>query len=135
MPTRKTLVRSRAAAFARQGGICHYCELPIWLDDFESFRVRYQLSPTDAERRRCTAEHLQAQQDGGVDTPDNIVASCYACNARRHRMKPAPSAARYRAIVRKCMAAGSWHRARIVQAFARVSVYLPSTYRTDGQSN
>ncbi len=115
MPTYKTLVRSRAAAFARQGGVCHYCALPVWLDDLESFRARYGLTLADARRRKCTAEHLQARKDGGNDNPGNIVAACFACNVRRHRLKPAPSAERYGCYVRRRIALGRWHQPHVIK--------------------
>ncbi|WP_296280672.1 HNH endonuclease signature motif containing protein [Pseudoxanthomonas sp.] len=59
---------------------------------------------------QCTAEHLIARQDGGKNTPVNVVAACRLCNLRRHqRPTPAPSPETYKALVQRRMAAGRWH--------------------------
>lgn len=35
------LEKARRAAFHHQGGLCLYCDLPVWLDDSDAFRSRY----------------------------------------------------------------------------------------------
>ena len=92
----KTLTRSRFAAFSRQSGRCFYCDLPMWLDDSDGFRSRYRITPAQARQRRCTAEHLQARQDGGSNGAANIVAACWHCNTGRHRRKKALNPDQYR---------------------------------------
>src|SRR5689334_19999129 len=79
----KRLRSYRDNAALRQNWLCYYCTLPMGGDG----------SPYDQTLRDCrpqfvaTAEHLQAQQDGGTDRRDNIVAAHAVCNRRRHRCK------------------------------------------------
>ena len=115
MPAR--LETSRLLAFRRQGGLCFYCNLPLWLDDPDAFRKRYPLSARQHELRRCTAEHLTARQDGGGDEPGNVVAACWVCNVRRHRCKEAVPPARHRSRVQQRLAAGKWLPNAMLQAF------------------
>ena len=56
----------------------------------------------------ATAEHLQARQDGGGDSADNIAAAHRVCNARRHRCsEPLPPAA-FASHVRGRIARDRW---------------------------
>ena len=59
------IANARARAFDRQGGLCFYCNHPMWLSEPEVFARRYALSLSQARHFRCTAEHLVAKQDGG----------------------------------------------------------------------
>lgn len=102
------LEKSRLAAFHRQGGLCYYCNLPVWLDDAGGFRARYPMSSQQLKLRRCTAEHLVAQQDGGCDHADNIVAACWLCNCRRHRRRRAHSPVEHRRYVQRLVRQGRW---------------------------
>jgi len=114
MPT--LLARSRSAAFSRQSGRCYYCDLPMWLDHSDGFLSRYQLTPAQARQRRCTAEHLQARQDGGGNGAANIVAACQKCNQARHRSKKALDPDRHRQRVRARVKQGCWHPPEVVEA-------------------
>lgn len=107
---RKPLTKPRLAAFVRQEGQCHYCHVPMWLTDPSQFMARFRLSQPQARQFECTGEHLEALQDGGSNCEQNIVAACFACNQRRHWIKPAPSSTEYAKIVLKQMKHGCWHK-------------------------
>ncbi len=62
----------REAAYARQGGLCYWCEQPMLLD-----------VPAN-HSRACTADHLLFRAKGGRTRIDNIVAACRRCNNNRH---------------------------------------------------
>ena len=57
----------RQAAAEAQQGLCYHCGLPMG--------------------KHVTAEHLQAQKDGGTDRKANIVAACFDCNHDRHAFR------------------------------------------------
>ena len=96
----------RTQSFHAQHGHCFYCRARMWLTSPDELGLRQR----SARPYQCTAEHLVARQDGGKDTPDNIVAACHVCNQRRHkRPTPAPSADIYLARVRTRVAKGKWH--------------------------
>lgn len=103
-----SLKQLRSRAFKRQHGSCFYCGLPMWLASPDEIDV-HGLRPCMAVRMRCTAEHLVARMDGGLDLPGNIVAACWTCNVRRHRRRnpPTPEAHRDRVHIR--IARGKWH--------------------------
>ncbi|MFT3807262.1 HNH endonuclease [Arenimonas sp.] len=82
----------------------------MWLDDLPIFATLYRLPSRQARQLQCTAEHLLARRDGGDDSPDNIAAACRFCNAHRHQRKSPPSPLRYRELVSKRLARGSWHQ-------------------------
>lgn len=81
----------RAQACKQQGGRCFYCNRPMWTSNARVFAKQLGISRKQALALRCTAEHLIARQEGGADTPDNIVAACRACNQGRHAQPIAPS--------------------------------------------
>ena len=100
----------RHSAFLAQQGRCYYCGLPTWESDPESFATAHSISAAAAQQFKCTAEHLQARQDGGQDRAQNIVAACLCCNSRRHSgRKQAPSPASYKDLVQKRLRKGRWH--------------------------
>lgn len=103
--------RLRRQAFQQQNCKCFYCQLPIWEDGEEEFCQRFRISVRLAKLLKSTAEHLLAQQDGGKDTAENIVAACAWCNRRRHhgRHLKAPTPANYRCHIAKRVARGKWH--------------------------
>ena len=106
------LLRSlRRAAFQSQHGQCYYCRFPMWEGDRTEFCRLRGVPPAVAAHAQSTAEHLIAQQDGGLDVADNIVAACAWCNRMRHegRGRCAPSAADYMRVVRERVTAGVWH--------------------------
>jgi 5-methylcytosine-specific restriction endonuclease McrA len=51
----KNLVKLRDLAFARQGGLCCYCQLPMVITD-------------RAQANHGTAEHLLPRSEGGRNT-------------------------------------------------------------------
>lgn len=97
------LHRSRKLAFDRQGGLCYYCGLRMWLD-----------GPPGPAPLRCTAEHLLARSEGGSDGPSNIVAACWHCNRTRHKRKRPPEPELYRAEVRRRVQRGAWMSAPVL---------------------
>ena len=111
------LVRNRKTAYLAQLGRCYYCGLPMWEDDLDAFCRAHKIKPTQAQRLKCTAEHLEARQDGGLDTAQNIVAACVTCSQRRHKRKQAPVPDAYLHLVQKRVRAGRWHCATLLSAF------------------
>ena len=107
----------RHSAYLAQQGRCYYCGLPMWEDDLESFCRDHNINPSQAQLLQCTAEHLHARQDGGLDTADNIVAACLRCNRSRHVGKRNPSPCDYAQLVRKALRNGAWHRKSLMRAF------------------
>ena len=107
MPTK--LVRLRRSAYTIQSGNCYYCGLPMCEGDLKSFASVNRLTLSQARVRKCTAEHLQARQDGGKDVAGNIVAACSYCNSRRHRRKKPRDPDAFRALVQRRVSRGRWH--------------------------
>ena len=91
----------RLLKFREQDGLCYYCERKMW--------ERCQGSNKEKNPNLiCTAEHLQARQDGGRDLADNIVAACKWCNSRRH-MRPKPlDPVAYKNHVQQRLRQGKW---------------------------
>lgn len=120
------LLRSlRKAAFQSQHGRCYYCRFPMWEGDRTEFCRLRGVPPAVAAHAQSTAEHLIAQQDGGLDVADNIVAACAWCNRMRHEGRGgcAPSAADYMRVVRERVTAGVWHPlARYLASVGRLNV-------------
>ena len=114
MPTQ--LAQSRSHAFHRQHGRCHYCRLPMWLDDLPSFLRRYSLTRRQALLMQCTAEHLTPRHKGGRAGRVNIVAACAFCNHTRHRARTALSPERYADKVRARLGRGSWLPLEVLHA-------------------
>lgn len=109
MATRKSLIKPRAQAFIAQGGLCFYCQLPMWQANPEEFAARHGLNMGQAQALRRTGEHLVAHKDGGEAVARNIVAACWYCNRARHARKSDLSTERFAAHVRKRLAKGAWH--------------------------
>ncbi|MBM2576033.1 HNH endonuclease [Jannaschia sp. Os4] len=96
------LVETRRAKFRAQGGLCHYCGLPMWEGGSPA--------PTGCPPGlQCTAEHLLPRSEGGTSAPDNIVAACLHCNRTRHRAKVPRAPAAFKRRVAARMARGRWH--------------------------
>lgn len=109
MTSIKTL---RKSAFTKQNGKCCYCGFSMWLDSANDFAKRHGITVKQARFFQCTAEHLQARQDGGKDVGGNIAAACIHCNQLRHqRLKPM-AVERYQKYVEKRVSKGAWHNAR-----------------------
>lgn len=113
----KPLARYRHHAYLAQQGRCYYCGLPMWQDDLDSFSRAHNIKPSQAKPLKCTAEHLEARQDGGLDTAQNIVAACWSCNQRRHKRKKAPAPDAYLDLVQERVRKGRWHCAPLLTAF------------------
>jgi hypothetical protein len=110
-----TLSKSRIAAFKRQNECCYYCDMPIWLRNFNAFAAKHGLTKRQSLHLQCTAERLVARQDGGTDGRDNIVAACRFCNLRRHRGRSAPSPETYQKQVQRRLDGGRWHTPKLLR--------------------
>lgn len=116
-----SLKKLRRHAFLKQGCRCYYCGLPMWEDNPEQFALCHSLQPKQTQLLRSTAEHLVAQQDGGANSSNNIVAACRFCNLHRHKGRPknAPDPGSYKAMICRRMAQGKWHPANISHVHRR----------------
>lgn len=83
--------------------------MPMWDDEPDKFVDRYRLTRRLALTFKCTAEHLTARCEGGLDHADNIAAACLTCNRRRHRTKKPKSPYEYRRHVQARLNKGKWH--------------------------
>jgi 5-methylcytosine-specific restriction endonuclease McrA len=118
----KKLSFIRKSAYSRQLGLCYYCKMPMWQGCSRSFQERYNLSPVQASRFMCTAEHLLARQDGGRDLVTNIVAACVYCNQHRH-MRPIPlEPPLYEKLVTNRIKRNRWHGLEIIGKFQKAGV-------------
>jgi 5-methylcytosine-specific restriction endonuclease McrA len=106
----KTPVLLRKSAYKAQQGQCWYCGLPMWLSGVEEFANTHNFTLPQAQLLQCTAEHLHARQDGGIDTPNNVVAACRYCNTKRHKRKIPLPPEKYRKHVKVKMKKGGWHQ-------------------------
>ena len=104
-----TLSNFRLTAFRRQKGRCYYCNYPMWLVTPDAFAARFSISKSAALQFRCTAEHLRAREDGGKNSPENIVAACRYCNKTRHYAKSPLNPKIYRKRVIARLHSGKWH--------------------------
>lgn len=102
----------RQSALERQGGLCFYCQFPLWEakeTDLASFAGLYNFTTRQARRFLSTAEHLLPRSDGGPDSSSNIVAACVYCNSKRHQRRRVPSPDAYCVLVRRRVERGKWH--------------------------
>jgi hypothetical protein len=107
---KKRLVRLRAISNETQDSRCYYCGVVMWLGDPSTFRARFDLKRKRVEAFQCTAEHLKARCEGGLDKAGNVVAACSLCIRRRHQgHRTAPPPAEYRRQVRTQLGRGKWH--------------------------
>lgn len=106
-----SIQKLRKSAFTQQNGKCCYCGFSMWQDSADSFAKQHGITVKQSRYFQCTAEHLQARQDGGKDVFGNIAAACFRCNQLRHkRLKPmAPE--QYQKHVEKRVSKGGWHNA------------------------
>ncbi|MBS8225349.1 hypothetical protein [Vannielia litorea] len=100
----------RTRKFAEQKGLCHYCMQAMWSGDPKTFCAQHGISRRKAKLFQCTAEHLLANQNGGVVSATNIVAACRYCNATRHRAKRPLEPEAYKRKVANRLEAGRWNR-------------------------
>lgn len=106
---RTSLVVPRSHAFARQGGRCIYCGVPMCVGDLDEFAAQFGISAKQALKLKCTGEHLQPHCEGGTSASENIAAACWHCNRLRHSRPRPPSFADYRQLVRSRMRKCKWH--------------------------
>jgi 5-methylcytosine-specific restriction endonuclease McrA len=107
MPSSLKSLRSKA--YSQQDGRCHYCGFLMWQSDPAEFAHTHALTLSQAHRFQCTAEHVVARQDGGLNAASNIVAACLFCNHTRHaRKKPLPASA-YKTFVTSRLQQSKWH--------------------------
>jgi 5-methylcytosine-specific restriction endonuclease McrA len=112
----RSLSKNRLKALQLQGGRCFYCGVLMWAENPEAFARAYALTSRLTRWLQCTAEHLQARQDGGRDSIKNIAAACRVCNHRRHaQRKIAPTPEDYRALVRKRVSRKAWHPPQVFE--------------------
>lgn len=102
-------MRIRNRQMKAQGGLCFYCEQPMWLQDINGFCARHTISRNQALSLKCTAEHLVARMDGGVDADSNIVAACHYCNQARHRASVPLSPPDFKQEALRLLTVGKWH--------------------------
>lgn len=97
----------RIQAYKRQNCRCYYCNRLMWEGRPDRVIRDNAIPASEVEKRRCTAEHLHARQDGGKNSKRNIVAACRECNHGRHagRSGAAPEPEVYKREVRSRMGA------------------------------
>jgi hypothetical protein len=91
-----------------QGGLCYYCNRPMWVAEPDAVCRAFNVSIGGARFLRCTAEHLMPRSEGGQDASDNIVAACRFRNQTRHRARRPRAPEAYRSLVRRRIDAGRW---------------------------
>ena len=109
-------MRIRNRQMRAQNGLCYYCEQPMWLQDINGFCRQYGVVREQALLLKCTAEHLVARKDGGLDSDENIVAACDYCNQARHENEEAKSPQSFMDFVRGELISGRWHGLRLRDA-------------------
>lgn len=89
------------AKLRQQKGKCHWCQCPIVhtptilkelrlkrciITKISSFIIKYT-DELECKFRlnRATIDHLKEKSQGGADTTENLVASCYPCNSTRSK--------------------------------------------------
>lgn len=103
------LKKLRKTAFTKQNGKCCYCGFHMWQDSAESFAKQHGITVKQARHFQCTAEHLQARQEGGRDVRENIAAACIRCNQLRHKRKKPMPPEQYQQLVVSRVSKGGWH--------------------------
>lgn len=104
----KNLSKLRAQAASRQSFRCIYCRCPVWHGDPGPFRARFGLSAKQAQFFQCTAEHLEARRDGGLNVGANIAAACWHCNQTRHRSTRPLAPAEFGQRAQRRASKGGW---------------------------
>lgn len=109
MPSKNRIKVLRQRAFERQGGLCCYCGVRMWLNDpGELPGVPHE--PAAWAKLQCTAEHLKARSEGGGNTTEDIAAACARCNHTRHKWRTVLEPSAYAGVVAQQMRRGTWHR-------------------------
>ena len=79
----------------------------MWTRRPEQFAEQHGLRLEDVAHFQCTAEHMLARRDGGLEIR-NIVAACRHCNVTRHEADEPLSTELYREHVRQRVAESRW---------------------------
>lgn len=106
---RSSLKKQRTRAFYSQGGVCYYCNQPMWNKKPQELTSQYPISSGQAQFLRCTGEHLESHSEGGSSGSINIVAACWYCNQNRHRRKNKLSPENFGKHARRRLSKGAWH--------------------------
>ncbi|WP_170396718.1 MULTISPECIES: HNH endonuclease [Ruegeria] len=106
---RKKLNCIRSQKWKLQNGRCYYCGFLMWSGNQSLFAKTLGVSTACVSRLQCTAEHLNARSDGGLDSDANIVAACLHCNRTRHKAATILGPHPYRLKVQDRISAGKWH--------------------------
>jgi hypothetical protein len=88
----------------------------MWANSALQFCRTFGVSLPEARAFQCTAEHLQARQDGGDNSQKNIAAACWLCNQRRHKRSVALKPDEFRQLVQFRVARKKWHISRAFEA-------------------
>ena len=118
----QAISKNRGCAYSEQHKRCFYCSAPMWISNPDAFAAKHSISTKEIQRFRCTAEHLRARADGGLNTRENIVAACTFCNSRRHRRAKPLTPLKYRSLVRDRIRAGRWHPQRFHHLLNRKAI-------------
>src|SRR5690606_1212554 len=106
---KSSVVRARELAAQTQNSRCYYCGALMCVDELTAFASRHGLSVSAVRLLQCTAEHLLAKCDGGMDVADNIAAACHFCNSRRHARRKPLSPGAYQKYVQGRVHRRRWH--------------------------
>jgi len=63
----------------------------MWLGSAEEFAGNNGITEIQAKRFQCTAEYLNARQEGGTDDRETLLQQCLYCNSTRHQASEALS--------------------------------------------
>ena len=85
-------VNTRARVLVRDGFCCHYCGrrlllaqaikvLDWYVPALDLWDPHGKLEPLRS--RWATVDHLIPEKEGGIDSLDNLVASCVLCNSQK----------------------------------------------------
>lgn len=106
---RNSLKAQRTKAFNAQGGLCFYCEQPMWNEHPTELSRRRDVLRRAVRLFQCTGEHLNPHSKGGTSNQKNIVAACLYCNSKRHRRRKALTPKQFKALVKKRVNSGRWN--------------------------
>ncbi len=112
---RPPLKKVRSQAFRAQGGVCYYCNQPMWMKSEQELTSRYPITAKQAKLLQCTGEHLVAYSEGGNSRHMNIAAACLYCNRNRHRGKKSFTPDRFQQLARRRLSKGAWHGMRLTR--------------------
>ncbi|MEM5340555.1 HNH endonuclease [Paraburkholderia azotifigens] len=109
-PMSSSLARARTRAYIQQSGLCYYCDRLMWndADGLVAMTANANISRRKAGRFQCTAEHLIARSEGGLNSQSNIAAACRFCNMTRHRSKTPRDPLEYRKHVQNRLRRKKW---------------------------